>query len=195
MVETIKDFMDSFVNGEHDLNVIFYSERDDERVKTKRKTMLEYFLPGLTEALMNQFYTKRSDEWLEQNREAVKYLKPRTIFMTDELDCPDVGKIFRCQLGQNSTKFKEQPSYHFFVAEYEDRLRIAAYFHICGFCSGTGILKDKKCPECYYGLRVHDQLGTTRKHFPPAAVELYDNVLKFVKKNLKDTFSKCHPKA
>lgn len=182
--------MDSFVIGEHDLNVIFYSERDDELLKTKRKKMLDFFLPGLSEALMNHFYMKRSDEWLEQNRESVKFLKPRTVFRTDELDCPDAGKIFRCQLGQNSTKFLEQVWYHFFVAEYEGRLRIAAYFHICGFCSGTGILKDEKCPECHYGLRIHDQQGTMKKLFPPAAVDLFDKILKFVKKNQKNSFNK-----
>ena len=119
MAETITDFMKRFVTGEYELNVIFLSEPDDEILKTKRKEVLEFFLPGTSDALMNQFnMLERSDEWLEKNKESIKYLKPRTVFQIEGLDCPGVGKIYRCLLGQNSTQYKSHSPnicklYHF----------------------------------------------------------------------------------
>lgn len=192
MLESVSAFMAGFVKNEYELSVIFYQEPSQETLERQYRKVADYFLPGITSVLMDQYNCHRDDAWFARHEEMFKYLIPRTVYRIDEFDNEEGRPVFRCQLGQNSSQIENHPAYHFFVTSHLDHLIIAAYYHTCVFCSGSGILNNQKCPECHYGLRVMDQIGITKDFFPPAAVELHERVYRLVKNKLQHLYEQNH---
>jgi hypothetical protein len=182
MAQEILDFINAFLDAEHEALIAQYTEHD-KNIFEGKKAILERFLSCGVESELSQPLSP-DEAWFENGRRIVESgsLIPRMLFQIKIYDHPVFATLYRAYVSLNSLPIGKRSMYfaNFFAADTDEGLKIVSRYDIDMIPDQEGVrLKDASLSWIWHSGKQISTLGKLVKTYKFKAPDNPEHLIEY----------------